>query len=103
MFGLFPRRRRTGPSQSASRRCLHLDEADPEVAPRTPGSCEQCGRDGSRWTHLRICLTCGHVGCCDSDPARHATAHYQSTGHPVMQSHEPGEQWRWCYVDELLG
>jgi monovalent cation/hydrogen antiporter len=53
--------------------------------------------------HLRVCLTCGHVGCCDSSPPRHASVHFERTGHPVMQSVEPGESWRWCFVDELLG
>ena len=53
--------------------------------------------------HLRLCLTCGHVGCCDSSPGRHTTAHYKETNHPVMRSFEPGETWRWCYVDEVVG
>ena len=83
--------------------CAHFDAADSGVAPRTPGACEGCTLGGTRWTHLRMCLTCGHVGCCDSDPTRHASAHYEATGHPVMQSHEPGEGWRWCYEHELLG
>lgn len=56
----------------------------------------------SSWAHLRMCLTCGHVGCCDSSPHQHATAHFQLTGHPVMRSIEPGETWRWCYIDSEL-
>ena len=56
---------------------------------------------GRRWVHLRLCLTCGHVGCCDSSPGRHATKHYHHTNHPIMASFEPGERWAWCYVDEL--
>ena len=100
---LFRRLRRSGVPSPPARLCEHLEAADPGVAARTPGVCEACVDLGTRWTHLRRCLTCGAVGCCDSDPHRHATAHYESTGHPVMQSQEPGEQWRWCYVDQLLG
>lgn len=66
------------------------------VAPRTSG-CEDCLRIGSPWVHLRLCLTCGHVGCCDSSPMRHARAHAFDVGHPVIRSLEPGENWRWCY------
>lgn len=56
---------------------------------------------GSRWVHLRLCRSCGHVGCCDSSPNRHATRHFQATGHPVITSFEPGEHWSWCYVDQV--
>ncbi|MEP7082589.1 MAG: UBP-type zinc finger domain-containing protein [Chloroflexota bacterium] len=63
--------------------------------------CEDCLRIGSGWVHLRLCLTCGHVGCCDSSPHRHATAHFGATGHPLVRSLEPGEDWMWCYVDEV--
>lgn len=85
--------------------CEHLcaaADADPPVPANA--LCEECAEDGqSIWAHLRMCLTCGHVGCCDSSPQRHATAHYQATGHPVMRSIEPGESWRWCYADlELM-
>ena len=69
------------------------------VTPRASG-CEDCLRIGSRWVHLRLCLTCGHVGCCDSSANRHARKHFYATGHPIIQSFEPGEDWRWCYVDE---
>ncbi len=65
--------------------------------------CEQCLADGTRWVHLRLCLTCGRVGCCDSSPQKHATAHFHETEHPVMRSFESGEAWRWCFVDERLG
>ncbi len=68
------------------------------VVPRTPHACEDCLREGTEWLHLRLCLTCGHVGCCDSSPMRHARAHAFAIGHPVVQSAEPGESWRWCYV-----
>jgi CPA1 family monovalent cation:H+ antiporter len=83
--------------------CIHLREAPKLVKPRTPEGCEECLRDGTRWVHLRLCLTCGHVGCCDSSVGKHAAAHYYETEHPVMRSIEPGEAWRWCYVDDLLG
>ena len=70
-----------------------------EVAPSADG-CEDCLRTGALWVHLRLCLTCGHVGCCDSSPNRHARKHFHASGHPIVQSFEPGEYWRWCYVDE---
>jgi uncharacterized UBP type Zn finger protein len=68
--------------------------------PRTPEGCEECLRAGVSWVHLRLCLTCGHVGCCDSSPGRHATRHAHQTAHPVIASYEPGERWAWCYVDQ---
>jgi len=83
--------------------CAHLEAAPTDVEPVTPDGCEECLRDGTTWVHLRLCLTCGHVGCCDSSPGRHASAHHHATGHPVIRSFEPGEAWRWCYVDELVG
>jgi CPA1 family monovalent cation:H+ antiporter len=83
--------------------CADLREARSDVEPNTPGSCEDCVREGTQWVHLRLCLTCGHVGCCDSSPRRHATAHFHDTHHPVVRSAEPGETWRWCYVHELTG
>lgn len=78
---------------------------DPHVSairPVTPSAegCEDCLSIASPWVHLRLCLTCGHVGCCDSSPNRHARRHFSSSGHPIIQSFEPGESWRWCYVDE---
>jgi CPA1 family monovalent cation:H+ antiporter len=83
--------------------CSHLKAAPRVATARTPGACEECLRDGTRWVHLRLCLACGHVGCCDSSVGRHATGHFRDTTHPVMRSIEPGEAWRWCYVDEQLG
>jgi uncharacterized UBP type Zn finger protein len=80
--------------------CDHLDQIQ-DVTPSAQG-CEDCLRSGGRWMHLRLCLTCGHVGCCDSSPNRHATKHYHSTRHPLVRSFEPGEEWVWCYADELL-
>ncbi len=83
--------------------CEHLDQYETPPTPRTPQGCEECLRDGLEWVHLRMCLECGHVGCCDSSVGKHADVHNAETGHPVMRSFEPGEAWRWCYVDELLG
>ncbi|WP_344116180.1 Na+/H+ antiporter [Kribbella alba] len=83
--------------------CEHLAEAPCVLTPTTPEGCEECLATGSTWVHLRLCLQCGHVGCCDSSPERHATKHFESEGHPVMRSFEPGEEWRWCFVDEKLG
>lgn len=82
--------------------------ADPHLAlvrpvvPRTPQGCEECLMIGSAWVHLRVCLTCGHVGCCDSSPNRHARAHAHHLGHPIVASLEPGEDWRWCYFHEAF-
>ncbi|MDL9938577.1 UBP-type zinc finger domain-containing protein [Gordonia sp. ABSL1-1] len=76
--------------------------ADPE--PGAQRCCEDCVAMGEHhWAHLRKCLVCGHVSCCDSSPRRHATAHFEATGHPVMRSAEPGESWRWCYIHEAMG
>ena len=81
-------------------RCVHLSEIR-TVTPRTPG-CEECLKAGTRWVHLRLCLTCGHVGCCDQSPGTHATRHFHATEHPMMRSFEPREDWGWCYVDQLF-
>ncbi len=78
--------------------CKHVSEIR-DVNPSSYG-CEECLKIGSQWVHLRLCLTCGHVGCCDSSPNKHATKHFHTTKHPIMQSFEPGESWRWCYVDQ---
>ena len=83
--------------------CQHLKEAPVSIRPNTPEGCEECLRDGTHWVHLRLCLSCGHVGCCDSSPERHASGHFHEGGHPVMRSFETGEAWRWCFVDERLG
>jgi len=83
--------------------CEHLQAAELSVPPNTPEGCEECLRDGTRWVHLRLCLACGHVGCCDSSAERHGDRHFRETEHPVMRSFEPGEAWRWCYVHERLG
>ena len=85
--------------------CQHLKEAA-DTEPRTPFSdgCPECVSGGFHdWVHLRVCLACGLVACCDSSPRRHMSAHFDAEGHPVMRSYEPGETWRWCFVDDLLG
>jgi uncharacterized UBP type Zn finger protein len=80
--------------------CQHLEQI-PDLRPNSAG-CELCLASGDKWIHLRVCLTCGQVGCCDSSKNKHATAHFRATGHPVVRSLEPGENWLWCYVDEVL-
>jgi hypothetical protein len=80
--------------------CSHLDQIDPGARPSAEG-CEDCLRTGGRWVHLRMCRVCGHVGCCDSSPSKHASAHNASIGHPLMSSFEPGEDWWWCFEDQL--
>ncbi|MHA3702007.1 cation:proton antiporter domain-containing protein [Jatrophihabitans sp. YIM 134969] len=83
--------------------CEHLADAPTVIRMLTPGVCGECVREGTAWVHLRACLTCGNVGCCDSSERRHAEAHFHQTSHAVMRSAEPGEAWRWCYVDEQIG
>lgn len=79
--------------------CEHLDEVQP-VTPRTQG-CEECLKSGDTWVHLRLCRTCGHVGCCDSSKNHHGRKHFGHTGHPIMQSFEPGETWGYCFIDDM--
>lgn len=79
----------------------HLSLVRP-VVPRTRMGCEECLRDGTRWVHLRLCLTCGHVGCCGSPPSRHTQAHAHTDAHPIVASFELGENWRWCYVHKAM-
>ena len=92
----------TTPDQTAGA-CVDLARAPEDRSANTPDGCEECLRDGTRWVHLRLCLACGHVGCCDSSVHKHATAHFHESLHPVMRSFEPGEAWRWCFVHEVLG
>ena len=80
--------------------CTHLQHPG-TAAPRARG-CEECLASGDQWVELRACLTCGHVGCCDSSRNKHATRHFQATEHPVIRTAQPGEDWRWCYVDEEM-
>lgn len=82
--------------------CSHLDTVAEDVTPSSNG-CEDCLRMGGRWLHLRLCVRCGHVGCCDNSPNRHATAHWHALhDHPLIRSYEPGENWWWCYADDLM-
>src|SRR6476620_10503018 len=81
--------------------CTHLDTIDLDVTPSSTEGCSECLRTGGWWVHLRECMTCGEVGCCDNSPNKHATAHYHATAHPIVRSREPGEHWFWCYVDEV--
>jgi CPA1 family monovalent cation:H+ antiporter len=83
--------------------CDHLESLAALPPPQPPDACGDCVAEGLRWVHLRLCMTCGQVGCCDSSVGRHAERHFQTTEHPVIRSFEPGEAWRWCFVDELLG
>ena len=82
--------------------CSHLDQVAVLDPPAEIAGCEDCLRSGGRWLHLRMCQTCGKVGCCDSSPSRHASGHAREAGHPIARSVEPGEDWSWCYVDELM-
>ena len=80
--------------------CSHLEHIH-DVRPSGDG-CEDCLKIGDIWVHLRECLECGHVGCCDQSKNKHATAHFRHTGHPIMRSFMPGEDWKWCYIDEIM-
>jgi thioredoxin reductase (NADPH) len=103
------RRRRAAPvllsrgirTDPMPKKCTHLDQVR-NVAPRTPDGCEECLAMGSEWVHLRLCLSCGHVGCCDDSLNKHATKHFRKIHHPVIRSFEPGEDWGWCFIDEVV-
>jgi uncharacterized UBP type Zn finger protein len=82
--------------------CTHLDQIEVTELPVSVDGCEDCLRTGEPWLHLRICLECGKVGCCDDSPNRHASAHAHSASHPIIRSIEPGEDWSYCYVDEVM-
>lgn len=81
-------------------KCSHASSIRP-VTPSALG-CEECLKAGSTWVHLRLCRSCGHVGCCDSSPGKHATVHFRKTGHPIIEGYDPPEGWGWCYVDEVF-
>jgi uncharacterized UBP type Zn finger protein len=83
-----------------AKQCTHKNQIR-RVKPSANG-CEECLKTGDEWVHLRLCLSCGHVGCCDSSKNRHATKHFQAAGHPIMQSMQSGEDWRWCFVDQVF-
>jgi uncharacterized UBP type Zn finger protein len=82
--------------------CTHLDQIEVTELPVSVDGCEDCLRTGEPWLHLRICLECGKVGCCDDSPNRHASAHAHSSSHPIIRSIEPGEDWSFCYVDDVM-
>jgi uncharacterized UBP type Zn finger protein len=81
--------------------CTHLDQVTAPRPDRVEG-CEDCLKIGGRWVHLRVCRSCGHIGCCDSSPNRHATHHAKDSGHPIVTSLERGEYWSYCYIDDLM-
>ena len=81
--------------------CSHLDQIDLQIEPDSTEGCSECIAIGSGWVHLRMCMSCGHVACCDTSPNRHASKHAASSGHPIVRSLEPGEDWLWCFEDEL--
>jgi len=81
--------------------CSHIDSVKVTELPDEIAGCTDCLAIGGTWVHLRMCLSCGHIACCDSSPNRHATAHAGSSGHPFIRSAEPGEDWSWCYLDEV--
>ena len=82
--------------------CTHLDTVEFLEPPAAIEGCEECLATGGSWVHLRMCHVCGHIACCDSSPNRHMTAHHATTGHPIMRSVEPGEDWSWCFEDQLM-
>lgn len=81
--------------------CTHLDRVEVTELPAQIAGCVECLKTGDRWVHLRMCQTCGTIGCCDSSPNRHARRHAAESGHPVIRSAEPGEDWSWCFLDEV--
>ncbi len=85
-----------------AQQCSHLDQVAYLEPDGSVAGCAACLAIGGRWVHLRMCQTCGEIGCCDSSPNRHASAHHEATGHPIMRSIEPGEDWSWCFDDQLM-
>lgn len=81
--------------------CTHIDQIKPDIQP-TSQTCEECLKEGTKFVSLRLCLTCGHVGCCDSSISRHATKHFKAPGHPIIQAYKTGQDWRWCNIDEIM-
>lgn len=81
--------------------CTHLETITVTELPDPVAGCEECLASGGRWVHLRMCQSCGHIGCCDSSPGKHASAHARTTEHPIVRSAEPGEDWSYCYVDDV--
>ena len=86
----------------AGQTCTHLDTVELLEPEGQVAGCEECLATGGTWMHLRMCQSCGHIGCCDSSPNRHSRGHFESSGHAIARSVEPGEDWSWCFVDELM-
>ncbi|MEA2459689.1 MAG: hypothetical protein QOC95_2661 [Thermoleophilaceae bacterium] len=82
--------------------CTHLDSVRYLDLPDVIAGCEECLAQGMQWVHLRMCQSCGHIGCCDSSPGKHASAHHLASEHPIARSAQPGEDWSWCFVDQLM-
>jgi len=82
--------------------CTHQNQIVEGIEARTPNGCEECLASGDRWVHLRKCMACGHIGCCDSSKNKHATKHFHASGHAIVESFEPGEDWRWCFADQVV-
>ena len=98
----FPRRRGAAKgSRPVTARCSHLDSIQFIELPESIAGCEECHASGERWVPLRMCQSCGHIGCCDDSPNKHASAHAREIGHPIIRSAEPGENWSYCYVDGI--
>jgi uncharacterized UBP type Zn finger protein len=89
------------PEETMTKHCTHFKTA--KITDTATDVCEECVKMGDDWVHLRLCMECGHVGCCDSSKNKHATKHFHRTKHPVIRSIEPGETWTWCYIDEVMG
>ena len=81
--------------------CSHLDQIQVTDLPDEIAGCEECLKIGGKWMHLRSCMVCGKIGCCDNSPNRHATEHFEKEGHPLIRSAEPGEDWSWCYIEQV--
>ncbi len=82
------------------KKCTHLDQVNEHVVPHSTG-CEDCEKTGDQWVKVRLCMACGHTGCCDSSKNTHARKHFAETGHPIIDSYQPKGEWRWCYVDDM--
>ena len=82
--------------------CSHVRQIERFDLPAGVDGCEECLEQGKSWVHLRMCQTCGHIGCCDNSEGKHATGHFRETGHPIVRSAEPGEDWSWCYEDRVM-
>lgn len=98
-FGKGKAKQLRGKGGAVAKNCTHTDQA--KIFETDQHVCEECVKTGDTWVHLRMCLTCGHIGCCDSSKNKHATRHHRETGHPLVRSIEPGENWVWCYIDEV--